>query len=66
MSIEGIGRVSASEAHAIVIKLRDLAQRAADHHQGTFHFVFSLAADSLEDNVETAVEFQDGADIDGL
>jgi len=46
------GPVSVAEAQAVVAQLRQLAERAAENHQATFHFVFSLTADSLADNVE--------------
>jgi hypothetical protein len=46
------GPVSVSEAQAVVALLRGLAGRAAENHQATLHFVFSLTADSLADNVE--------------
>jgi hypothetical protein len=63
MSIEQTGPVTVAEAEAVVVTLRTLAERAAEHRQATFHFVFAMTADSLADNVETAVDFvSDGAD----
>jgi len=57
------GPVSVAEAEAVVAQLRQLAGRAAEHRQATFHFVFSLTAESLADNVDAAAEWgDDGAE----
>lgn len=56
------GPVSVSEAQAVVAQLRQLAGRAAENNQATFHFVFSLTADSLADNVDTVAEWGEGDD----
>lgn len=59
MDDQNTGPVSAADGDAAVSHLRALAQRAADHRQTTFHFVFSIAADSLADNVEQVADWGD-------
>lgn len=56
------GAVTAADAARIVLLLRDLAARARDHGQQSFHFVFATTADSLADNVETVIEWQEESD----
>jgi hypothetical protein len=58
VSNEAVGPVTGDEAAEVVTNLRAMAERAAEHHQSTFYFVLSMAAESLADNVETALEFQ--------
>lgn len=57
------GPVSVAEAQAVVSQLCRLAERAAENHQASLHFVFSLTAQSLADNVEEVGSW--GADDDG-
>jgi len=53
------GPVSVGEVQAIVDQLRVLTARSADCGQQMFHFVLSMAAESLEDNIEQAADMED-------
>lgn len=64
MNIEAVGPVTADEVMAIVVQLRDLSARAADHGQQMMHFVLTMGAESLADNFDAAEEWEgdDAAD----
>ncbi|MGN6236987.1 hypothetical protein [Dyella sp.] len=56
---EHAGPVTLTEVQAVVDQLRELAQRSAENGQQMFHFVFSLGADSLADNLDAASDLDD-------
>lgn len=62
MSSDQTGPVSVAEVSAIVAQLRELTARAAENGQQMFHFVLSMGAESLADNIENAADM--GADDD--
>jgi|GEM_PF-5143322 len=60
MSNESTGPVTAFELGAALSFLRCLSDRAQDNNQQTLHFVLSITADSLSDNLEMASDMDDG------
>lgn len=59
MSNDETGPVSVAEVTAVVDRLRGLSARAADNGQQSFHFVLSMGAESLADNVEQVAHWGD-------
>lgn len=48
------GPVSVGEVLPVVELLRHFSARAAESHQQSMHFVLSMAAESLSDNLDAA------------
>ena len=59
MTHEFEGPVSAGEVREIVEQLRDMSARAQQNGQQTFHFVLSVGAESLADNLAIACDEAD-------
>lgn len=53
------GPVTLTDAQAVVELLRELAHRSAENGQQMFHFVFSVGAESLADNLHAASDLDD-------
>lgn len=62
MSSDAVGPVTVAEVMEVVGVLRVLADRAAETGQQMFHFVLSVGAESLADNMENAVDMEDDND----
>ena len=59
MNVDACGPVTPAEVRAVVDQLVSLAERAAEHGQGMFHFVLSMGAESLADNLDVAGDLED-------
>jgi len=62
MSMDETGPVQMAETSQLLSRLRALSDRAELNGQQTLHFVLSITADSLADNLATA---SDMAHCDG-
>lgn len=59
MLTEANGPVSPAETQAVIAELQGLYARAAEHEQTFLAMALAIAAESLADNIETAVEWGD-------
>lgn len=59
LTADSCGPVTPGEVAAVVAELQGLAARAAEHGQQAFHFVLSIGAESLADNLSTADAWDD-------
>ena len=59
MAHEFEGPVSAGEVREVIEQLRDMSARAQQNGQRVFHFVLSVGADSLADNLAMACDEAD-------
>lgn len=59
MSMDESGPVSMAETSRLLACTRALSERASVNGQMTLHFVLSIAADSLADNLATASDMDD-------
>ncbi|WP_266170761.1 hypothetical protein [Dyella subtropica] len=62
MLSECTGPVTAAELQELVVHVRDLRDRAAEHGQTFLSFALELAADSMADNVETTMDMDAPSD----
>lgn len=60
MSMDETSPVSMADTSALLACARRLADRAELNGQQTLHFVLSITADSLADNLATASDMDDG------
>ncbi|THD06466.1 hypothetical protein [Rhodanobacter lindaniclasticus] len=58
MNVDACGPVTPAEVLAVVQELEGLSARAAEHGQQMFHFVLSMGAESLADNLQVAGDLE--------